>query len=359
MKLTKICLLVLGVLLSITTYAQVTTFYSQYMDSPMYNNVGMTASVNRSQLMTQYRNMSLMSGTQVHTSSVTYLKPLYYEYRDNAKLISKRRYGGLSVALTDHSAGRALVYKKNTLSCGLTYNIPIKRNLIFGASIQGGVLFSRIDPTLVTTDKQVIDNRFDPSNPTDENFNGESTTSYLLNMGGSLQSYNKEGKLLYQLGLSFYNIGNSVGVFTEHAYQVPTAMIATGDVLAYSQGSWDIRPNTRILMINDIQTIDAGLNFRYYTAGVRKASQSRGFESSYKEYRNNHWYFSIGLAYRSTVVNEDNKSLRTGVGVLSFSLQKENILIGASFDTPFNHNTGGQLGANNALELLLAYQFRK
>lgn len=337
------------ILSSMAVHGQVTTFYSQYLHNPVFNNIGLTARENKAQLMTQYRNMTLANGGLVHTSSLSYIKPLYYDITDptnKEEVLARKKFGGFNISLTDGRAGRSLVYKNTSLLGGFTYNIRLKRKLILGVGMQADFMFKRIDPAAVTTDSQVVDGVFDPSNDINEQFSTEATMSYMLNTGFSLQSFGTEDKLLYQLGASFYNIGKTADDFVNETPERPIVTILTADFLAYHRGVLDVRPHARMLWAGEVNVIDTGISFRYYMAGLRNLSLSRGGDSIYGQRRKNDWYFGTGLTYRNT-----------GAMIMSANLQRDDFLIGISFDLPFDKTQMGQLTANNSLEVLLSYRF--
>lgn len=329
----------------VTANAQSSTFYSQYLDSPVFNNIGATAQGDYKQITTQYRNLTLGNGGLVHTTSLSYVHPLFQNVdaeSGSGSTSNKRNFGGFNLAFTDHRAGTTVVYKNTALQGGFTYNLPLSKNKVLGMGIQANFMFRGLNFNSAETTSQINESGvFDGSLGIGESFGNEQSTSYMLNTGLTLQSYGENNERLYQVGVSILNLGQSTDSFVSESPNIPIAYIFTGDFLAYQKAKWSIRPHTRVISYNGVNLADIGANFRFYQSKATNDS----VEDNNEYTRKGCSYFSAGLAYRTT-----------GTAILTGSLQKKNLLIGASFDMPFAQ-TGEQISANNSLELLLAYQF--
>jgi hypothetical protein len=192
------------------------TVYSQYQLTGATTSPSRIAMVKSPQALFGYKRQTLMSGLGYSTMSVAGIMPV--------RAGRKVPVGAVSASITDDRSGENFMLQSTGITVGGSYRIPLDQYNLFAFGLQTGYFFDRINTDRIRTDNQYQDGSYDPTSPTGENFQNNTTGHLLINSGLTWMQQRRGGAVHRWVSVSVFNINRYRKDFTNEASRSPMAM---------------------------------------------------------------------------------------------------------------------------------------
>jgi type IX secretion system PorP/SprF family membrane protein len=262
-----------------------------------------------------YRHQKTGGDFQLNTNALSVAYPFFQ--RSTGK-----PWSGIGVSLLSDKSGP--LFKSQEAAVTYAVNISTGRYQNLSLGFKGLMRWQRVNFDGLFTGLQYLDGHgFDPALDNGELPNSFQSNFFTLSSGLLWQQTNRYGKLLKQIGFSFFDFNKPNPNFRDgREDELPSTLVAHLAWVVHQQNQWTIMPEVLLTHSSSKNVITGGGRFQYDLSKTRHVD----FITKY----------AVGRS-----------------GIAGIQLHQENFSFGISYDFPLGNRNVGNVGA---FELGLEYR---